>query len=131
MDFPTDDRLNSISAPIGYIANLSKYDEEIPYYLLGVQSTAEVPETNIELIKKNCLIKDMRLNDAMTLEANGFQLFRWPEPSIHVRSDYKEVEKYCNDMAQRVAQELQAEEAFVFDFRVEWPQILPAYIVLT
>jgi len=108
----------SIVAPISYIANLPRYDEEVPYYLLEVEPTPDVPSTNIELITKDVLIKDMRTHsEEMAVEANGFQLFDWPQSKIHVGSDFDEVERYCKEMAKLVAKEVEAEKVFVFDFR--------------
>lgn len=123
MDISSEIRSTSIVAPISYIASLPKYDKEIPYYLLDVRPTTELPSTNIQLVTKDVSIKDMRADKVgMSLEADGFQLFDWPQASVHIGSDYDEVERYCKDMAKMVARELGAEEAFVFDFRVEYPK---------
>jgi hypothetical protein len=111
---------NSITAPITYIASLAKYEHEVPYYLLGVQSTPDVPETNIELISRDMTIRDLRTHgQEINIQDNAFQLFDWPHIGIRADSNYEEVNVYCKDMADLLAQELNAEKVYVFDIRVE------------
>jgi len=57
------------------------------------------------------------------VEANGFQLFHWPYSNICPGSGYADTEKYCKEMADLLAKELEAEEVFVFDFQVECFQV--------
>jgi hypothetical protein len=119
----------SIIAPINYIASLSKYKSEIPYYLLGVQATPDVPKTNIELISKDVLIKDIRMHEEqINIEYNAFQLFNWPYIGMRADGDYEEANKYCKDMADLVAKELEAEKVYVFDIRVEFSTFLHLFI---
>ncbi|OKL62714.1 hypothetical protein UA08_01362 [Talaromyces atroroseus] len=102
---------DSVLAPINYIANLSKYRNEVPYYLLGVQTTPEVPETNIEFISKDVLIKDIRMHtEQINIEDNAFQLFNWPYIGIRAECSYEEVNEYCKDMSTLLAKELEAEK---------------------
>ena len=117
---PQHDAQDSITAPITYIASLKKYEREVPYYLLGVQSTPDVPESNIELISKSMTIRNLRAyGGGINIQDTGFQLFDWPHTGIRADSDYEEVKVYCKDMADFLAQELNAEKVYVFDIRVE------------
>jgi hypothetical protein len=109
----------SVVAPIGYIASLPKNDQEIPYYLLDVEESPDVPATNIELVSKECKIKDMRTQKPpMSLERDAFQLFNWPYPAIGIESDLNQVKVYCKEMVDLLAKELGAQKVFCFDFRV-------------
>lgn len=117
----SSDSSHSIVAPLCYMSENPKYEREIPYFLLEVEPTLEVPSTNIEHVTYDVVIENMRnKSETLSIDANGFKLVDWPS-KISMDSDYEEVKNYCREMASLVAKELHAEEVLVFDFRVSDP----------
>lgn len=114
----TSDRL--LMATLSYLMRDPCYIDEKPYRLINVQSTADVPMTNLQFEDREVLVTDLRQQkSAFTLDANGFQLFDWPS-DVSMEADYEDIEAYCKKMADMLQEKLGAEKIFIYEFRVSY-----------
>ncbi|KAG9228883.1 hypothetical protein BJ875DRAFT_218535 [Amylocarpus encephaloides] len=88
------------------------------YRLIGLEPTPEIAVSNIEFsIQEDILVTDFRgFNHILSLEANAYKLYYWPANLSSVSSE-GERNSYCNNIAERLRQEVGAETVFTYDRR--------------
>lgn len=107
-----------------YIADLNLYEHEKPYYL-NCSSAKTMPEgkqTNIETIwQHNVAIEDIRGREAdLSFDKEGFQYLK-SESKLGTRFDDDEVKRDLEELTVMIREEMRAEKALCYDFRVRAP----------
>lgn len=116
-------KLPGIKASFAYLAADAIYETEKPYTFIGpLDISKERYRTNIRLnVKHDITVRDVRaLDEDLSIDREGFQLIKQPTHAFIHRTQTHHLQEYLKEVVGLVKQELGAELAICYDYRVNW-----------